>query len=181
MIIEETERLIIKEIEMNEAKEASELLSLFKCSWDESGKQTTEYTEDMVKAYIDTAYGFYGYGYFGLYDKSGGEFIGIAGFREGSYPLEIGYAIKTDLRGKGYATEAVRALVKYAEEYFMWVVEDQEEDERKGEAARVIPLSSENEKVFCIKKREKVLVYGRTDAYNVASQRILLKNGFTEL
>ncbi len=178
MVIDETDRLIIKEIEMSEAKEAAELLSLFKCSWDESGNNTTEYTEEMVKAYIDTAYGFYGYGYYGLYDKGTGAFLGIAGFREGSYPLEIGYAVKESLRGKGYASEAVRSLVKYAEEYFMWVIDDQETDEAKGEKTREIKSDSEIERVYAIKKRNKILVYGRTDAYNVASQKVLLKNGF---
>lgn len=174
MIIDETDRLIIKEIELNEAKEAARLLSLFQ-------ENVTEYTEEMVEAYIKVAYGFYGYGYWGVYDKITKRLIGLAGFREGSCPLEIGYALTEDARGKGYATEAVKSLVDFAEEDFMWVIEDQEEDEHDGKPLKNICPSSDSERVFAIKKRDKVLVYGRTEKDNGTSVKVLLNNGFTEM
>lgn len=175
MVIEETERLIIKEIEFSEAKEAAGLLSLFPCETEKS------YTEEMVNAYINLAYGFYGYGYWGLYERESGEFIGISGFREGSYPLEAGYVVRSDKRGLGYAAEALEALVRFAKEEFMWVVEDQEEEERNGQKPKEIIPNSPDEKVYAIKIRDKILIYGRTAKSNIASQKVLLNNGFTEI
>lgn len=175
MIIEETERLIVKEIELNEAKEASGLLSLFPCETEKS------YTLEMVEAYIKLAYGFYGYGYWGVYERETNSLVGIAGFREGSFPLEVGYVFREESRNKGYATEALKALVRFAEEEFMWVIEEQEEDEQKGKPLKDIKPDSKEQRVYVITKRDKVLLYGRTMADNIQSQRVMLKNGFLEV
>ncbi|MBO7336816.1 MAG: hypothetical protein J6U42_07775 [Lachnospiraceae bacterium] len=51
MLIDETEHLIIREWEPNEAKEAAELLSLF--------DSKAAFDEEKVLSYIDVAYGFY--------------------------------------------------------------------------------------------------------------------------
>ncbi len=163
MIIDETERLVIREIEEKEAEEAAEMFDLF-------GRNGGEpFTKDMVIAYIKGAYGFYGYGYWGLFEKESGEFVGLAGFREGSCPLEIGYCIREDKRGIGYATEAVRSLREFAEEDFLWVLEE----EKQGEKV-------ESEVLMTLEMKGAVLAYARTTKDNAASVRVLEKNGFKE-
>ena len=106
MLIDETEHLIIREWEPNEAKEAAELLSLF--------DSKAAFDEEKVLSYIDVAYGFYGYGYWGVFEKKSGKMAGLAGFREGSCPLEIGYAVREEYRNRGIASEAVKSLTEFA-------------------------------------------------------------------
>ncbi len=163
MIIDETKRLIIKEIEESEAEEAAKLLTLF---GENEGKP---FTKDMVLAYIKVAYGFYGYGYWGLYDKASGEMLGLAGFREGSCPLEVGYCIREDKRGRGYATEALKSLMEFAEEDFLWVLEE----EKTGEEVT-------GEVLMTYEAKGKVLAYARTTRDNAASIQVLKNNGFKE-
>ncbi len=164
MIIDETERLTIKDIELSEADEAAKLLSLFDTN---DGKG---FTKEMVEAYIKLAYGFYGYGYWGLYEKESGEMVGLAGFREGSCPLEIGYCIKEDKRGKGYATEAVRSLLEFAEEDFLWVLDEEPAGEKVSADVLMAFLHA-----------GRVLVYAKTTKDNAASIKVLKNNGFKEL
>ena len=71
---------------------------------------------DKLRSYVSCVYPFFEYGYWGIFCKESGELLGRAGFREGSYPLEIGYVIKRSFRGRGVATEVVEALLKYAAE-----------------------------------------------------------------
>ncbi len=163
MIIDETKRLIIREIAKSEAEEAAALLTLF-------GEHKGEsYSKEMVEAYVDLAYGFYGYGYWGLYEKESNELIGIAGFREGSCPLEVGYCIRSDKSNRGYATEAVKSLMEFAEEDFLWVLEEEKEGkEVTGEVLMTYTVKGE------------VLAYARTTKENRASVKVLEKNGFKE-
>ncbi len=169
MVIWETERLDIKEIEISEAEEACELLSLFN-----SGEN---FDRDKVLAYIKVAYGFYGYGYWGVYLKTG-ELIGLAGFREGSSPLEIGYAISGEYRNKGYASEAVAALTEFAVEEFGWVIEEQDSEEGKKWAYDKLHEAEDCENVYYFDSKDRPLIYAKVRKDNVASERVLLKNGF---
>jgi RimJ/RimL family protein N-acetyltransferase len=67
-----------------------------------------------------------GFGYWALEEKTSGEFIGELGFadmkREIDPPLgdapELGWALATRAHGKGYATEAVRAVVAWGDQHF---------------------------------------------------------------
>ena len=163
MIIDETERLIIKEIEEKDVSEAAAFLSLFNNSGSE------RFTEEMVLAYIKLAYGFYGYGYWGLYEKDSGELVGLAGFREGSCPLEVGYCVREDRRNRGYATEALRSLMEFALEDFLWVLDE----EKQGEEVQ-------SDVLMVYEKDGKVLAYGRTEKENAASVQVLKNNGFKE-
>ncbi|HZW90612.1 MAG TPA: GNAT family N-acetyltransferase, partial [Myxococcaceae bacterium] len=49
---------------------------------------------------------------FGLFERASGDVVGSVGLhrREAPDALEIGYWIRTDVMGRGFATEAVRAL-----------------------------------------------------------------------
>ena len=74
--------------------------------------------EELQKliSYVSCVYSFFEYGYWGIYSKQTGELIGRAGFKEGEYPLEAGYVIKRSEWGKGYATEVLTELIRYAKD-----------------------------------------------------------------
>jgi RimJ/RimL family protein N-acetyltransferase len=66
-----------------------------------------------------------GFGYWVVEEKSTGNFIGEVGFADYKRDLpplrgipEIGWAFTTQARGKGYATEAVRAVVGWGDAHF---------------------------------------------------------------
>lgn len=77
---------------------------------------TREEELEKLVSYVTCVYSFFGYGYWGVFSKITGELIGRAGFKEGDFPLEIGYVIKRSHWGQGYATEVVKELIRYAEE-----------------------------------------------------------------
>lgn len=78
--------------------------------------------EEMVvlKNYIHYIYGFYGFGLWAVCLKDTGELIGRCGLHvmfigdEGEY--ELGYMVSGRYEGQGYAAEAVRAILEYADE-----------------------------------------------------------------
>jgi RimJ/RimL family protein N-acetyltransferase len=68
---------------------------------------------------------FLGFGYWVVEEKSTGHFIGEVGFADYKRDLpalkglpEIGWAFTTQARGKGYATEAVRAAIAWGDAHF---------------------------------------------------------------
>ena len=67
-----------------------------------------------------------GFGYWVVEEKSTGNFIGEVGFANYKRDLpalkglpEIGWAFTTQARGKGYATEAVRAAIAWGDAHFL--------------------------------------------------------------
>ncbi len=71
---------------------------------------------EKLVAYSSYVYSFYEYGYWGVFLKETGELIGRAGFKEGSWPLEVGYVIKYAFWGQGFATEVLEGLLVYGKE-----------------------------------------------------------------
>jgi RimJ/RimL family protein N-acetyltransferase len=67
-----------------------------------------------------------GYGYWALSEKSTGIFVGEAGFGDFHRDIEpsldatpeIGWVLNRNAHGKGYATEAVRAIVAWGDSHF---------------------------------------------------------------
>ncbi len=67
-----------------------------------------------------------GFGYWALEEKSTGAFIGELGFADFKRSIqpsldgvpELGWALVSQAHGKGYATEAVRAAIKWGDEKF---------------------------------------------------------------
>jgi RimJ/RimL family protein N-acetyltransferase len=67
-----------------------------------------------------------GFGYWAVEEKSTGRFIGELGFAEHKREIqpsiegtpEIGWALITEATGKGYATEALRAVVAWGDAHF---------------------------------------------------------------
>lgn len=115
--IAETERCFICEMKAEDMDSLYEILT---------EEETARYLptkigskeEELEKftSYVSCVYSFFGYGYWGIFSKETGELIGRAGFKEGEYPLEVGYVIRRSDWGKGYATEVLKELVHYAGE-----------------------------------------------------------------
>ncbi|MDF2689920.1 MAG: acetyltransferase [Microvirga sp.] len=67
-----------------------------------------------------------GFGYWAVEEKATGRFIGETGFAEGKREIEpslegipeAGWAMSPNVHGKGYATEAVQAVVAWGESHF---------------------------------------------------------------
>lgn len=94
--IAETERLIIREFR------ASDMLP----------PEEKEFSSpELLSSYIACQYGFYECGLWALAEKKTGEIVGKAGITDG----ELGYEIYQKFRRKGFAEEACRAILSWAE------------------------------------------------------------------
>ena len=115
--IAETEHCFLCEMTAEDADNLYDILS---------DEETAKYLPDKIESreeeleklvsYVSYVYSFFGYGYWGVFSKETGELIGRAGFKEGEYPLEAGYVVKRSEWGKGYATEVLTELVRYAKD-----------------------------------------------------------------
>lgn len=116
-VILQTKRCFLKELTVADAPKLYEIrkqLQAIGC-FDEPLAAPEEEAEKL-SSYVQTAYSFFGYGFYGIYETESGTLIGKAGFKEGSLPLEIGYLLDSGVWGKGIATEVLTALVRYAED-----------------------------------------------------------------
>ncbi len=114
-----TERLIIKSWSIDDAADFYELsqdtgFNLFPITRYE--QKTLETARDWLKQNIESV-SKGGLGFQGIWEKTSGTLIGIAGFRlfhlEKENRYEITYRLRENAWGKGYATEAARAMVNY--------------------------------------------------------------------
>lgn len=116
-VVMETERCYLRELTSSDADALYEIFSnpeVQRYLQEKTG--TKEEEEEKLSAYINTAYPFFGYGFWGVFCKESGVLIGKAGFQEGSMPLEAGYVLKPSVWGRGLATEVLAALLNYAKE-----------------------------------------------------------------
>ena len=117
--ITDTDRLVIREQTVDdipglyEIYSDSEAARFTESLYDDIGRE-----REYMQQYIDNQYRFFEYGVWALTLKESGKLIGRAGLsaRDGYDTLEIGYIIGKPYRGCGYAQEAVRAIIRYAEE-----------------------------------------------------------------
>ena len=120
-----TERLILREM----AEEETRLLDAFDEAVDSPFAGPNEYhgltrTEihDKFTAYRKWAYEMLEMGLYLVFRRSDGRLIGRAGFSAGDFdgtPVMLSYEIVREERRKGYAAEAVQALLAYAAELGM--------------------------------------------------------------
>jgi len=111
----ETPRLVVRELTEEDSERLYEILTDKEvCRYLPAMTGTKEEEIEKLNAYASHVYSFFEYGYWGVFLKDGGELIGRAGFREDSYPPEAGYLIARQHWGKGYATEVLEHLVRYA-------------------------------------------------------------------
>ncbi|MGN1021926.1 MAG: GNAT family N-acetyltransferase [Lachnospiraceae bacterium] len=115
-IIQETPRLYLREMMLQD------LPALYACYDEEARRYLPPLSEDrdeekkILAAYIEKVYGLAGYGYWAVIEKKTLELVGRAGFgvpKSSEDPAELGYLIRKDLRGQGYAKEAVQAALAY--------------------------------------------------------------------
>ena len=73
---------------------------------------------DYINSYTEYQYRFYEYGIWLVRDRLTGEVIGRAGLtgRAGYEDAELGYVFAKRVWGRGYATEAIDAIIKYSKE-----------------------------------------------------------------
>ena len=115
--IAETERCFLRELTASDASDLYSICANPKVSrFLEEAVGTPEAEAEKLSAYIKTVYPFFEYGFWGVYERESGKLIGRAGFREGSMPLEVGYLFDEHVWSKGFATEVLCALVRYAKE-----------------------------------------------------------------
>ena len=113
----ETERCIVREMTEEDAERLLHILTEKEVAeYLESKTGSKEEELDKIKSYVSCVYSFFGYGYWGVFSKRSNQLIGRAGFKEGSYPPEVGYVIEHSLWGHGLATEIVTELLQYAKE-----------------------------------------------------------------
>ena len=117
--IAETRRLYLRE--MTE----EDLDFLYRCQRDElsarfvAGPRGDRKTElEKLRAYRQLIYGFYGFGLWIVCEKESGHPVGRAGLqlREEYEVPELGFEIEASFRGRGYAREALEAVLAYAKE-----------------------------------------------------------------
>lgn len=118
----ETERLLIREATIED------LDALYKVYED---PDVTKYIEPLYEdrekelafqeSYIENMYGLYGFGLWVVILKESGELIGRAGLEireiDGTIEPEIAYVFAKKHQQKGYAFEAMSAIVKYTWDY----------------------------------------------------------------
>lgn len=113
----ESERLTFRKITENDFDELAEMLrdSTVMYAWEHT------FTDEQIHKWIDTQiqrYRDYIVGYFAAIRKDTGEFIGQMGLMWSDFnelsALEIGYMLKPEFWGMGYAAEGAEALARYA-------------------------------------------------------------------
>lgn len=120
----ETERLIIREITVEDVSSLYELykddeITKYMPALFENIDEEIEYT----KQYINTVYKFYHYGMWLVILKGTGQIIGRVGFEykeneETNIVHELGYMIGKNYQRKGYAYESLMAVISLAKESY---------------------------------------------------------------
>ena len=116
----ETERLVIRNFDPEDLDALYRLYEESDIRYIEPLSEDREEELEKLKSYIHFIYGFYGFGLWAVCLKEGGRLIGRCGLQvefigdEGEY--ELGYMISGKYTGQGYAEEAVKAILEYADE-----------------------------------------------------------------
>ncbi len=119
-VIIETPRLILREFVPEDLAGLYSLYEESDTTFLQPLSENREEELEKLKSYIHYIYGFYGFGLWAVCLKENGRLIGRCGLQvefigdQGDY--ELGYMISGKYQGKGYAKEAVRAILSYADE-----------------------------------------------------------------
>lgn len=116
--IAETERLFLRELSMKDLPALRAFSLPAKENRYLGGDWEGLKDEAFLRRYIETQYVFFDYGLWALFrrDRELREacFLGLVGFSP-EEPPELGYALRPEARGRGYAAEAGLAALRYAE------------------------------------------------------------------
>lgn len=118
MVVFETERLILRHLSPEDAAFILRLLnepSFIKNIGDKNVRTLEEAQAYTVNSYI-ASYEKHGFGLYLIELRESGEAIGICGLvrRDALEHADIGYALLPEFAGQGYAIEAARGTVEYA-------------------------------------------------------------------
>lgn len=118
-IIAETDRLVLRELQVSDAADCYKLNSnpeVIKYTGDEAFESVSE-AESFLKNY--KAYEKTGYGRWAVIEKSTNTFIGFCGLKLDEENLvDIGFRFLQETWGKGYATESSIVSMKFGFENF---------------------------------------------------------------
>ncbi len=111
----ETDRILVRETV------EEDMDGLYGCYDEEAlryveGLPSREIQQESMRSYREKVYGFYGFGHWSLIDRESGRFAGLMGYepyQRGEEAVSFGYILHPDFRGKGYASEAGRAILDY--------------------------------------------------------------------
>lgn len=117
-VVSETPRLILRE---TVPKDTEELYRIYEGEmYLDPLPEDPEEEKRILASYFRNMYGIYGYGIWSVIEKESGKLIGRAGIENGEKDqkgiLELGYLIGKQWRRKGYAYEAAKAVIRYAQE-----------------------------------------------------------------
>jgi RimJ/RimL family protein N-acetyltransferase len=120
MIVAETDRLALRHLELRDAGFILELLN--DPAWiqniGDKGVRTHADAERYIENGPGAMYAAHGFGLYLTELKRGGEAVGLCGLlkRDWLEDVDIGFALLPAYRGKGYAAEAARAVLRFAEQ-----------------------------------------------------------------
>lgn len=114
-----TKRLILRELTVSDIKD------LYDIYMNPEVKKYIDDIDDYLdieiekhKAYIKNVYGFYDYGLWGVFTRNDNKLIGRCGIQnreiDGRNEIELGYLLDENHWGLGYATECIKAVIRYA-------------------------------------------------------------------
>jgi RimJ/RimL family protein N-acetyltransferase len=118
-VIATTERLYLREMTVADLPAMYELYdTLADCGYVEK-LYDYEDEREFTEKYIKNMYGFFQYGLWLVFERESGELIGRVGLEnrelDGATRQELGYLIRADRQRCGFAYEACRACIDYAE------------------------------------------------------------------
>ena len=117
-IVTETNRLILRHIAPEDAAHIHALLTDadFLAQIGDRGVKTLAEAKTAIAERYVPGYTRDGFGMFAVIERASGEWLGMAGLvnRDGLDHVDVGYAFLPAARGRGYAIEAVRAVLAWA-------------------------------------------------------------------
>ncbi|MDO5520279.1 MAG: GNAT family N-acetyltransferase [bacterium] len=116
-----TDRLQIKELAVSDIKDLYQIYKQPGVTNYIPSLLSLEEEEEKHAAYIKHVYNFYRFGLWGVYLKDSLTLIGRAGLQcidiEDTTEIEIGYLIAPEYQHQGFASECIKAIIRYAKEF----------------------------------------------------------------
>lgn len=115
--IAETEHLVLREVSSDDYRALFSLYDAEANRFLPPLSDDSEKEQEILRAYAENIYHFYGYGMWGIWEKTSAELIGRVGFAppvNAEGVPELGYLVRQDCRRKGYAREAAEAALVFA-------------------------------------------------------------------